>query len=454
MIDANELRGMEQADILLTVNLEGYSTLDFSRAQEIAPKGFQAAQERERILSRFRLSDEDWKHYLAERNSRRIQSVPVPQFVEVTGTTPALAADIQDKFSSFAGKPIDTAHLEKQLTEVVGSGRFNSLNYSWTERDGQSGLLIDGEEKDYSPPWLKPGFTVNGFEPDDVQFALGSRVTFLDIGGYRSEVRLDFSFGATYAAAIEYYHSLKPTSRWFVAPRFQARRDPLNLYFEDQLLAEYKVNRFDGAVDLGYTFNRFSEIRFGYDTGYLRASRWIGNPQLPNLSGRTGMTRLRYVMDHLDNPVVPRRGVVLLFTGGWLDANPGANRQFPSAEVTFEAFHPISRPASLYMMAAGGSTLGFHPTGWPQFSLGGAGRLAAYGVNEFLSNQYYYVRLGYLRRILEMPPVLGSGIYFDGHFEFAKPYAPATVSGLPGDLDCGRRHANALWPGSDRGQCR
>jgi NTE family protein len=446
MIDANELRGMEQADILLTVNLEGFTTLDFSRAPQIMPKGIQAAQQKEQVLSKLRVSDEDWTRYLAERNSRVIRSVPVPAFIEVAGTSPALAADIQDKFSSFADKPIDSEHLEKQLTEIVGLGRFNSVNYSLTNRDGQTGLLLNTEEKDYSPPWVKPGFIVNGGEPNDVQFGFGSRFTFLDIGGYRSEVRLDFSIGSTYSAAAEYYHPISPTSRWFVAPRISMRRDPLNLYFENNFLAEYKLNQFDGGFDFGYSFNRFNEIRLGYDAGYLRATRWIGSPILPNVSGRTGVTRLRYAMDRLDNPVIPRRGTALLLSGGWVDGNPGAAEQFPSAEATFEAFHPVSPPASVYMIAAGGSTFGSQQTGFPQFTLGGPARLAAYGINEFLTNQYFYFRFGYLHRLIQMPSVLGSGLYFDGHFEFAKPYAPATVSGLPGDVTAGIVMQTLLGP--------
>src|SRR4051794_11645356 len=40
MIDANELRGMELADILITVDVAGYTTLDFSRADKIVPQGY------------------------------------------------------------------------------------------------------------------------------------------------------------------------------------------------------------------------------------------------------------------------------------------------------------------------------------------------------------------------------------------------------------------------------
>jgi NTE family protein len=446
MIDANELRGMEQADVLITVDLAGYTTLDFSRVQQIIPKGFEAAEGKSKVLTKFAVSDEEWKRYLAQRDSRKVNAVPIPQFVKVDGTGANLAKDLEKDLSSFEGKPIDTSLLERHITRAVGLGRFNSLNYSLTKQDGQPGLLITAEEKDYAPPWLIPGFTVDGADPNNVQFAFGSRLTFLDVGGYRSELRADFSIGYIYSAGAEYYHPLSPTSRWFVGPSVNASRSPLNLYVKNTFLAQYKLNEVGGGLDVGYSFDRFSELRLGYEAGYLRATRWTGSPLLPSVSGRTGRTRMRYEIDRLDSPIVPRKGIGLLANVGWVDANPGAQNGFPSGELSFEAFHPVSNPGSVYVVGAGGSTFGYEHTGLPQFSLGALGRLAAYGINEFLTNQYVYGRAGYLHRIAELPSFLGGGIYFDAHFEVAKPYGLPSVSGVPGDIAGGVIMETILGP--------
>src|SRR5206468_4463776 len=149
MIDANVLRGMENADILITVNLPGYSTLDFSRVQEIIAKGHDAAEQRSSLLQRLSVSDEEWKQYLAKRESRLIKSVPVPQFVEVNGTSTNVALDVQHQMYSFMSEPINSPRLEEKLSQQVGLGRFNSLSYSLTHRDDKPGLLITAEEKDY-----------------------------------------------------------------------------------------------------------------------------------------------------------------------------------------------------------------------------------------------------------------------------------------------------------------
>jgi NTE family protein len=433
MIDANVVRGMEHADILLTVDVAGYTTLDFSQIQKIIPQGYASARDRANILDRFSLSNADWVVYLAQRESRKLNSVSAPQFIDVQGTSDQISADVRAALVSNIGQRIDTDRLENDLKLLIGQGRFHSLSYGLIERDGELGLLITAEEKYDSPPWIKPGFAIDGADPYNVQFALGARVTFLDVGGYRSEVRIDASFGSIYSIRGEYYHPFTPASRWFISPEAFAARVPINLYSGDRLIAEYGLRKAAGGVELGYLFDRFSELRFGYEAGYFSASPRIGSTNLPTGSSRTGATRLRYAMERRDNPVIPRRGVAVVANAQWFDADLGATNRFPSAEAVVSAFFPTSSAASLYVVAAGGSTFGYKQTGFPQFSLGAPTRLAAYGVNEFLVDQYFFSRVGYLHQIAALPPFLGTGIYVTGAYELAKPYGLPNAPRLPND---------------------
>ena len=242
MIDANVLRGMELADLLLTIDVAGFTTLDFSRADKIIDKGYEAAQAKASMLERFRLNDEDWNRYIARRESRRMPKPPAIQFVEVKGIEKEIAFQVGQTLAGYKGKVVDTGKLESDLDTLVGIGRFESLDYNLTERNGQTGLQITATEKDYSPPWLNPGFVIDGSDPDNVGFTLGGRVTFLDLGGYRSELRTDFAFGSSYGIRTEYYRPLRPLSRWFIAPRVGALRSPLNLYYKNDLVSEYRLN--------------------------------------------------------------------------------------------------------------------------------------------------------------------------------------------------------------------
>ena len=323
MVAANEIHSLEMADLLISVDLSGYTSSDFSAGEKIIPKGYDAASKKSSLLSRLSMDEATWQKYEAERESRRIRSVPTPQFVEVAGASGPLAKTIQDVFADNVGQPVDTARIQQDINEVLGIGRFTGFSYHMVEKGGQDGLAFRATEKDESPPILNVGFLVDGSELANVQFTMSARITALDIGGYRSELRTDVSLGATWGLGTEYYKPLG-TGNWFVAPRVSATDVPFDLYDRSTRLAEYRIREVDGGLDLGYAIDRFSQIRFGYDGGYLDTSLSIGAPVLPSPSGRVGITSLRYDLDRLDSPVVPRTGEFVRVRGQWEDAYPDA----------------------------------------------------------------------------------------------------------------------------------
>jgi len=208
---------------------------------------------------------------------------------------------------------------------------------------------------------------------------------------------------------------------------------PFDLYDRSRQLAEYRIRQYGGGFDLGYAINRFSEVRIGYDLGYLQTALRVGDPVLPTPSGRAGGTSIRYDLDRLDSPVVPRRGEAAQFLAQWSDANPGSTRAFPRSELHAGIIRPISKPASVYLQVFGGSTFGHNDTGLPQFFLGGPGRLGAYGTNELRANQYWLIRLGYLHELFRLPTLLGNRVYVTSAYEMGKAYGSPGASRLPND---------------------
>jgi NTE family protein len=270
-----------------------------------------------------------------------------------------------------------------------------------------------------------------------VQINLGARITFLDLGGFRSEWRTDFSLLSTYGITSEYYRPFTPDSRWFIAPRVQAINFPLNLYHENKEIAEYRIGQYGGGLDFGYQFNRNSEVRLGYSALYENGSLRIGGPVVNASGGRLSGTKLSYTFDGTDSPLIPRSGTYLTGSFQYTDSAPGAPTGFPVAQLSALYFKPVSKPASVFVTAAGGTTFGHNATGLPPFFLGGPLRLGAYGTNEILTNQYFLFRAGYLREIGRVNPLLGEKIFAIGFYEIAKPYGGYSPSRLPNDINGG-----------------
>ncbi len=409
MIGANELLSMEKADVLVTVPLQKYDALDYAAADAIVKAGYDAASAKAKVLGTFSVSEDEWKVYLEERTARR-KTTPIPHFVDVAGSSPDAADAIKKSLSAELGKPVDATKMNEEVMTLQGQGRVANVDYSMVEKNGVQGLLIQTEEKSYAPPVVRPIILIDGSNYNNVLFSLGARVTFLDFGSYRSELRNNVIIGTEYAANSEYYHPFTPTSNLFVAPRVSFDSRQSYVYNGGTQIATYRTRSALGGVDLGYAFGTYGELRLGYEGGYEKISPQVGAAGvLPTAKGATGDARLQFQLNTLDNPVVPRSGQSLsIYTKGYSTA-VAAPGPFPLSEIQSQSFFRLNKPSSVFFGASGGSSYGFK-AGIPAFSLGGSQRLVAWNPNELYTNQYFLGQLGYIRELFKLPPLLGSNV--------------------------------------------
>ena len=436
MNEQKSLRSLAQSDVPLSVQLQDFTSLDYKKSPELIAKGRATAEEKKTILGMLSVPESDWKQYKDRVASRRIQEVPVPQFVEVQGTSPALAADIQENLKQWANKPMDPPQLERDITKITGIGRFTRIDYRMTERDGKAGLLIRGDEKSYSPPTIYPGVFVDGSDVNNVQFSLGARLLVLDLGGLRNELRTDVTVGSVYAMSMEYYRPFSSTSRWFIAPHGIASDSPVDIYDDGNRVAQYRVRQAGGGADIGRFFGRFGEFRAGYRAGEQWLVRKIGDPVLPSLQGTYAATSIRGTVDTTDSAVIARRGIYARSRLEYWNKNLGSTGAFPLAELNATYIVPVTKPGSLYLQGAAGTTFGNQDPGLPVFTLGGPNRLSAYGVNEFWTNQYMLGRIGYVHGLMDLPVVLGKKLWGTAFYEIAKPYGNQSTR-LPNNVALG-----------------
>ena len=436
VVAANEREAMKDADLVVTVPLQEFTSSDYDKADVIIKAGYDAAAANAGKLSNLSVDEVAWNVYLAKRDGRRGRAA-TPQFVEVTGVDPQIAHPLAQQMSDFAGQQVDSAKLEREILELNGTGPFSSLNYTMVQQNSKQGLQIEAQEKPYSPPIVRPLIVIDGSDYNDVFFSIGARITFLNFGGYRRELRNDVILGSQYGIATEYYRPFSPTSNWFVAPRVGINSSQYPLYSGNTLLALYRNRLALGGLDLGYAFGRTGELRLGYEGGYQHLSPQIGNEaELPTVSGATGDVNLKYSLDRRDDPVVPRSGESVKFFTKYFNANPAAPHGFPLSELQIQNFFRLSDPSSVFLNAYGGTSYGYK-TGIPAFPLGGVTRFVAFGTNELLTDQYFLFQTGYIRKLTKLPPLLGSTIDFLGMFEAGKTYqlpnGPKPPY-LPGDI--------------------
>ena len=437
MISANELLSMEKADLLVSVPVQKWSALSFDDADAIIKAGYDAAAGKSKILLPLAVDDATWMQYLTDRQSR-VRSNPVPAFVAVEGVHGELSQRVQNQMADLLGKPINFDELDQEIMRLKGTERYSALSYEFVERNGQQGILVKTEESEIGPPVVRPLLLIDGSSLKNVTLDMGARVTWFDIGGYRSEWRNDIVLFSDYGLRSEYYHPFTPQSHWFIAPRVLAENNPLYIYDENQLVSTYRRSNVGGGVDVGYQFGRTGELRVGYEGGWEDFERQVGNPkELPSFSGGYGASKIEYRMDRLDDPVIPRAGQSFASEFLWFNASPQAPKAYPSLQAAGQMFFRLNEPSSVFINGIAGTTFDYK-TGIPQFSLGGSRFLTAYGTNELLMDKYFLFQVGYLRQLAKLPPLLGSGLYFLGVYEAAQVYGPPSsmvnkASGFPTD---------------------
>src|SRR5215469_1309304 len=107
VIRENELRGLAAADLVVKVDVQSYSSMDYSKSKTIIEDGIAATEQKRAVLEPFALNDADWQNCLAARDSRRRAATVVPQFVRVVGTNADAAKHLEEFLHTLVGKPID-----------------------------------------------------------------------------------------------------------------------------------------------------------------------------------------------------------------------------------------------------------------------------------------------------------------------------------------------------------
>lgn len=418
----NSRRSLRQADFIIAPDLENYSTFDFTAGEKIVELGYEGAKGKISLLKGLALVDAEWQQYLAERRAKIQPNVEiVPEFLVIEGTQDAGAKKrIERELGGrYEDKPLDKEALEKDLTLLTGTERFENLGYATTRRNNKTGLSIrvyDPIERIRRTTVLQVGVEVNNSETDDVNFNARARLTLFDVGGEGNEWRNDFSIGSRTLLATEFYRPFG-RSGFFAAPHAFYEDRKVNFYENGDQLSEYSFQTAQAGIDLGYSINLNSELRLGYSIGHQKAGRRIGNPLLSDLSGKVSFASLRWNYDTRNNAQIPSRGIETRNSLNYYFDSPGTSRSFAQAESKINAFHSLNDKTIVFGFGGAGTTFGKPAPLFQQFTVGGLFNVGGYGIGEFRGSNYVNGGFGALRETFTAPPYIGGKLYLGGWYE-------------------------------------
>jgi NTE family protein len=435
MVANNELKNMQNANILLKADVSKFTSGDFEKSAEIIPQGVKVAEAHAAELEKYALNDADWAVYVKERDARRRTHIPQPKFIDIYGLKGAERQEVENEFTKYVWKPIDPVQVEHTIAELQGTGAYSSVSYNLIDKDGETGLLVRPRLKSYGPPFLNVGLTLSSNDSNDILLGLQARATFMGVAGPGSELRLNAMVGQTAGVSGELYKPLMKTRPFFVAPRAYYIHEVTSYYNGSQQLAEYTENKNGLGVSLGYYFGTKSALTVGEDYQWFGEELRVGTPIEPVFHITPFVTSAQFQYLGQDSVQVPTKGTELQLKYIYSTQSPSTSGGYSQLNSKVAHFIPVGQRGIIFGVGSGGTSFGATNLGLAGFALGGPLRLSAYGQGELLGSDYFLAQTGYEYRIARLNPVIGDAIYATGFYEIGKVWnaVPGTPT-LPNDI--------------------
>ena len=290
-------------------------------------------------------------------------------------------------------------------------------------------MLVQVNDKKTGPPFLDLGLNVGAQTGGVTRATLSTILLNQDLGTYGSEFRTNIDVGFLTRIQGEYFYKPRPFSGFFVAPRANLTREPFYIYQGNYRVSE-RQSQFGGAgIDAGWSEGAEIEVRAGWNYQNVQWFTTTGADGLPNFYGGSQTARVRVVYDGQNRALVPRNGIRLESTFGYLFGTPGSPSA-PEFQSLLGFAHDLGFGGKkfhddLFLINAEGGTLFNRDVAQPfRYTLGGPLRISSLAIDQLRGTDYFLVTPGYLHRLATLPAPLGQSIYAGVAYEAGQMRAP------------------------------
>ncbi len=427
-IENNEARDRKLANVVIMPDIKGFTSNDYLKTDELARKGYEAAEAHKDELLKYSVSQEAWDAYLLHRLSKERGRAGTILQVKISGPNESVKEAARREFADVVNQPVDTKAIESRLADLRADGEYDAdytVGYD-TADTSRPIILVSIDKKKTGPPFLDLGLNVAAQTGGVTEATISSILLYQGLGGYGSEFRGKFDFGYLTRAEGEYYKRVG-WNGLFVAPRGGVLRKPYYIYNGPTRLSERLSQFAGGGGDVGYTDGRNLEIRAGYEYENVQWNVNTGFDGLPNYNGGSQKVRARAVYDTQDRALVPQYGIRAVADLGYLYGT-GTSPSAPQLTAQIEYAHTTKQKNILLINAEGGTEFNRAVAQPFRYTLGGPLHLSASATDELRGTDYFLVTPGFLRRLRQLPAPLGQSIYVGATYEAGKVFNPDTGS--------------------------
>ncbi|MES2537535.1 MAG: patatin-like phospholipase family protein [Pseudomonadota bacterium] len=300
------LASLKPDDILITPDLEGITAADFAKYREATARGRAAADAVVEKLKAYAVPDSE---YIAWR--AKVEGAPrlVPRIdeVQIAGLTRVNPEAVTRHLHVRPGDQLSTAQMDRDLGRIYGDGYYENVDYSVLTTRERNILRITPTEKRWGPNYLRFGMQLETSNESN-QFVLRGAYHKRWLNSLGGESLSGIDIGQRSAVFTEFYQPLDAKQRFFVEPLLALRRDYINLYQDDDRIAEYRVIEKRAAANVGMNAGGFGQARLGWQFRQFDTVISTGAANLPTGERTVKGWISDLDIDQLDRAYFPTRG--------------------------------------------------------------------------------------------------------------------------------------------------
>ncbi len=421
------LDSLKATDVLISPPLDTIGSSDFNSVVDAIVLGAAATREIASTLSSLALPPDAYaRHRNAQfaRTTAPLNPSDAVDEIRVTGLDRASAEEVKRTMGIKAGDKTTEKALNDGLSRVFGSGYFERVNYSLLNEGNRRILDINAREKQWGPNYLRFGLSLAADSIGEGRFNLLVRHQATQFNAAGAEWRNEVQIGRDRRIASRFFQPFGLGSIANVSAGVELSRRPIDIYIDENRLAQYDVSASVFSADFGLDLGRNAIARLGLVRGNDSAALSIGSPLLPNVKVKQGGIKLLALYDDLNDLSFPREGRVASFDYYVSSKGLSATREFSKLDVNYTDHYSFG-PHTFAFAARYARGYGDKLPVFDQFSLGGFLQLSGYRPGELLGDALAFSRMSYYRRWSDAPAAFGRNVYLGVSAELGRVSATA-----------------------------
>jgi len=395
-----QIASLGPQDILLTPDLKGFGSTDFDKVADIVPAGYESVMANTVALAAL---------VTGTAGSPATESVLplaeqadyIVQFIEVTNESVLDDEIIRSRLDVPLGEPLDFTALERNINDIYSIDVFQTVSYDLvTNEAGETGIEVVAIPRNWGPNYLQFGLEFSDDFGGNSTWGMGAAYTRNALNALGGELRVSAAIGTEGELAVDFYQPIDKQARWFTEARAFWLRQLVNVYDEDNFLAEVEVSGPGVALGLGRNFSTTDLVRLDYQIYRGKATVLIGE-FFPGVDVDIGELVLQYRHDSLDDLWFPTDGTLFNAAGSAAFEALGAQSDYQRAYAGGSLAHTWGKNTAQLNFQAGYSFEDDVPIErW--FELGGLGRLSGLAPDQLAGRHLGLLSLAMYRRLNEV----------------------------------------------------